>query len=61
MKYTLGTFTKGKKVSNKTKSKYIILKWQLNQKEKELKKMEADLVRKINEFCDKYETHKTTP
>ncbi len=52
MQYTLGSFNKGKKVSNKSKGQHAMLKGQLKQNEKKIKMIEAELIKEINRVCD---------
>lgn len=59
MQRTLGTFNKGKKVSNTKKGHYAILKGQLKKIEIDRKRLESELADKINKLCDLIESKQT--
>lgn len=56
-KYTLGTYSKGKN-HNKKKAEIAMLKNSIRQKDRELKRLEHKIIKKINEIEAAYENAK---
>ena len=53
-----GIYNRGKKVTMREIGQTHILKSQLSKKEKEIKRLEKEIITKINKIIDEYHQHK---